>query len=331
MSQQILAGYHLMFDYTLVPIGSRYWITNAKVGSRYLTQFQNKNEEVKKIQISICTSDDEKAENGSFIMDFGGINCRVTTFTGTNNDIDLEMDYTKFKSMMTRCSTWIIRHPFERFKSGTIQKIRQFYLEMQDAYINKTQDWESVQFMPNRAFHKDYPIDWNTFFEKYPGDHNEFKGSSAEWYPIWKQFCEYFFLDVCRYTDIAQSFLGDVHTQPYLYHLNLFFTQIGILDKLTILDISELDIRNDLFITELGKIEYEKIKQELINDYTKDESGQTRTNKEFKAFVNESLTKFKEINYTSLENYFKKSDIYRWELVIYLLLLKGKTPNPKII
>lgn len=332
MSLNILNGYHLIFDYTLVPIGSRYWITNAKVGSRYLTQFQNEDEEVRKIKVIFGISEDDIAEPGSIIIDFKGVRCKILVEDGQHNQLKKDITYKEFKSLMDRCSTWIIRNPYERFKSGTIQKIRQFYLEMQQAYMNRPEtDWESVFFMPHSAFHKDYPIDWVTFFESYPGEHNGNVGNDVVWFPIWKRFCEYFFLDLSRHPDVSQSFLGDVHTQPYLYQMNMFFSELNLLNKITIVDIDELDSRTDLFINEIGKVRYEKIQKELIEDYTKDDSGKIRNAKEFKSFINESLDKFKDVNYTCLERYFKTSDIYRWEMFMYLLLLNGKLPEKKVI
>jgi hypothetical protein len=323
MTQTILNGYQLMFDYTLIPIGSRYWITNAKVGSRYLTQFQTKGEDTLKIKITICTSDDEQQSPGNIIYDIGGVRCKVFVFMGTNNELDMGLTETKFKAIMNRCSVWLIRNPFERFKSGAIQKITEFYLDMRDVYLSKRGEWEKVLFTPNRSLHLDYPLDWSFFLERFPDENDNSPDMNKKWFDNWKRFAEYLFLDVSRYTDVSQILSGDVHTQPYLYHLKLLFTQLNIIDKLTILDISELDSRPDLLITELGKVKYDEIQSDLYNDYKKDERGNERTDDEYKQFVNESLVKYKNVNYTSLERYFQYSDIYRWEMVIYLMLLNS--------
>ena len=337
MSNNILNGYHLNFDFTLVPIGSRYWITNAKVGSRYLTQFQNQNEQVHKIQISACSSDDESTPPGTILMEISGVKFRITLSDGKHNKLDLNFTYEQFKSIMNRCSVWIIRNPLDRFKSGAIQKIKQFYLEMHDAYLDRqNSDWENIFFTPNRALHRDYPINWSFFLENYPNSLSKGSHYSSypypmenidKWFAIWKQFCEYVFLDLTRYSDVAQSFSGDVHTQPYLYHLKMFFEEIGLLKKLTILDIEDLDSRSDLFETEMGKTQYKKIVDELNSDYKISHNGIDRTEDEIKDFLRETLGRLKDINYKSLEDYFIKSDIYRWELVVYLMLLGGKLPN----
>jgi len=271
MSKNIFRGHHLNFNFTLIPIGSRYWITNAKVGSRYLTHFQNEEEGIQKVQISVCTDTDEIAEPGSIIIDLNGVKCRITLTDGRHNQLDLNFTYNQFKSMMGRCSIWVIRNPLERFKSGTIQKITEFYREMRDAYMDRpNSDWETIFFTPNRALHRDYPIDWSFFFENYPKSdmHND-EYEINKWFEIWKQFCEYFFLDMLRYSDMQHSFSGDVHTQPYLYHLRMFFTEIGMLDKLNIIDIEELDSRHDLFENELGKVKYKQILEELNTEYQK--------------------------------------------------------------
>jgi hypothetical protein len=336
MSNNILNGHHLNFDFTLVPIGSRYWITNAKVGSRYLTQFQNQNEQIQKVQISVCSSDSVTETPGTILINISGVKFRITLSDGKHNQLDLNFTYEQFKSMMNRCSVWIIRNPLDRFKSGAIQKIKQFYLEMHDAYLDRpNSDWESVFFTPNRALHRDYPIDWNFFLENYP-DSKKWSHHSSHPYPmenidkwlaIWKQFCEYTFLDLTRYSDVAQSFSGDVHTQPYLYHLKMFFEEIGLLKKLTIIDIEDLDSRADLFETEMGKTQYKKLVDELKAEFKISSTDVDRTEAEIKDFLRETLGRLKDINYKSIEDYFTKSDIYRWELVAYLMLLEGKLPN----
>ena len=329
MSTNIFSGHHLNFNFTLIPIGSRYWITNAKVGSRYLTHFQNENERIQKVQISICTDTDEIEEPGSIIIDLNGVKCRVTLTDGKHNQLDLNFTYNQFKSMMSRCSVWIVRNPLERFKSGTIQKISEFYHEMRNAYMDRpNSDWETIFFTPNRALHKDYPIDWSFFFENYPDSnmHNDERRIN-KWFEIWKQFCEYFFLDMLRYTDIQHSFSGDVHTEPYLYHLRMFFTEIGILDKLNIIDIEELDSKHDLFENEIGKVKYKKILEELNSEYQMTPTGAPRNDTEVKDFLRETLGRLKNINYKSIEDFFIKSDIYRWEMVIYMMLLNGNIPT----
>jgi hypothetical protein len=299
------------------------------VGSRYLTHFQNENERIQKVQISICTDTDEIEEPGSIIIDLNGVKCRVTLTDGKHNQLDLNFTYNQFKSMMSRCSVWIVRNPLERFKSGTIQKISEFYHEMRNAYMDRpNSDWETIFFTPNRALHKDYPIDWSFFFENYPDSnmHNDERRIN-KWFEIWKQFCEYFFLDMLRYTDIQHSFSGDVHTEPYLYHLRMFFTEIGILDKLNIIDIEELDSKHDLFENEIGKVKYKKILEELNSEYQMTPTGAPRNDTEVKDFLRETLGRLKNINYKSIEDFFIKSDIYRWEMVIYMMLLNGNIPT----
>jgi hypothetical protein len=329
MSNSLFNAYHLHFNFTLVPIGSRYWITNAKVGSRYLTQFQNENEGVQKVQISICTSDNEVETPGSIIINLHGVKCRISLTDGKHNQLDVNFTYAQFKSMMNRCSVWIIRNPLERFKSGAIQKITEFYHEMRNAYLDRpNSDWETIQFLPSRALHKDYPIDWSFFFENYPESHiTHPKERLNRWFGMWKQFCELFFLDMMRYSDMSQAFSGDVHTQPYLYHLRMLFEEIGLLKKLTIIDIEELDSRSDLFENEIGKTKYKKIVDELKTEYERSPNGSIRTDIEVQDFLRETLGKFKDINYKSVEDFFMTSSVYRWELVVYLMLLDGKLPN----
>lgn len=335
MSTHILSGHHLNFNFTLIPIGSRYWITNAKVGSRYLTHFQNEDEGVQKVQISVCTSDDEIESPGNIIINLSGVKCKITLTDGKHNQLDTEFTYAQFKSMMSRCSVWVIRNPLERFKSGVIQKITEFYHEMRNAYMDRpNSDWESIFFLPNRALHKDYPIEWSWFFENYPDiqnqtpselKSNEFKAN--KWFEIWQAFCQYFFIDMLRYTDMQHSFSGDVHTEPYLYHLKMFFTEIGILDKLNIIDIEELDSKHDLFENEIGKVRYQKILKELNDEYKMTSAGTIRKNEEVTQFLRETLGRFKNVNYKSIEDFFIKSDIYRWETVVYMMLLNGNLPT----
>ena len=58
-----LSGYNIEFDYTLIPMGTRYWITNAKVGSRYLSQFVSDTDSIKYIKITPTREDLIEDEN----------------------------------------------------------------------------------------------------------------------------------------------------------------------------------------------------------------------------------------------------------------------------
>lgn len=127
---------------------------------------------------------------------------------------------------------------------------------------------------------------------------------------------------MCRHADISDSFLGDVHTQPHLYQLNLLFRELGILDKLLVLDINELNDNHDLFITEMGKVEYEKLKESLIDIYAYGENGIKHNSEQLQSHISETNGYLKAVNYKSLEIYFKKSDTYRWEMFMYVTLLK---------
>jgi len=88
-----------------------------------------------------------------------------------------------------------------------------------------------------------------------------------------------------------------------------------------------LDSRHDLFENELGKVKYKQILEELNTEYQKTEDGTIRRDSEVKDFLRETLGRFKNINYKSIEDFFIKSDIYRWEMVIYMMLLNGKLPT----
>lgn len=327
MTQKFLDGYKLSFEYTLVPIGSRFWITTAKSGSRYLIKFKNEDDVIRKIKISTEYPPEDINTPGNIFFDLGGITCKLNVYLGDESNLDTTITLDEFKSMMQRSSVWIIRNPLERFKSGVIQIISQFYLNLRDAYFNKDANWENIFFIENHAFHKDYPIDWHLFFNLYSKNHVKNDEKYNKWFKLWKDFCEYFFLDMFRYSNISDCFLDDVHTQPHLYQLNLFFREIGILDKLRVLDITELNSNYDLFITEIGKVQYEKLKEKLIETYSYGADGVKLNGEQFQSNITETHGYLKSINDKSLERYFKKSDIYRWEMFTYVLLLKGNLPN----
>jgi hypothetical protein len=326
ISQNFLDGYNLTFEFTLVPIGSRFWIITAKSGNRHLTKFKNENDVIRKIKISTAYPTSDTTEPGNLFFDLSGVTCKLNVYLGDESNLDTNITLDEFKSMMQRSSVWIIRNPLERFKSGVIQKISQFYIKLKDAYFENEKKWENVFFIPNHSFHRDYPIDWPVFFTSHPKNYIDINEKSIEWFSIWKEFCGYFFLDMCRNVDISDSFLGDVHTQPHLYQLNLLFRELGILDKLLVLDITELNDNHNLFITEMGKVEYEKLKEKLIHTYAYDDMGIKRNAEQFQSYISETNGYLKAVNYKSLETYFKKSDTYRWEMFVYITLLKGRIP-----
>jgi hypothetical protein len=125
----------------------------------------------------------------------------------------------------------------------------------------------------------------------------------------------------------------------------MLFTEFNILSNLEIIDIKDLDSRNDLFELELGKVEFEKTKLRLRDWYSKtpakhkakrsllgndvvpDYGVVTRTEEEYINFIRESNNMFKNIHLEELTEYFKDSAIYSMEMVTYLMLLKNKPPQ----
>ena len=337
-----LSGYNIEFDYTLIPMGSRYWITNAKVGSRYLSQFVEQPNTIKYIKISPYGGSDYNKDE---VIDFAGSRFVVTIKDVHHNN--QRITTSEFKAIMNRCSVWVIRNPLDRFITGTIQKTKQFFEELHYAYHNPSiLDWTTLEICPGISSQSKYPIDWTFLFENYTLINTEriTKNDTISniWFDIWKEFHSHLFTDILKYNIINRSFTGDVHTQPYLYKSHMLFDELNILSKLEIIDIKDLDSRNDLFELELGKTEFEKIKHKLREWYSKTPAKKpkrsllgndgipdygivTRTEEEYTKFIRESNNMFKDIDVKPLNDYFMDSAVYSMEMFAYTALLKHKT------
>jgi len=331
-----LSGYNIEFDYTLIPMGSRYWITNAKVGSRYLSQFVSDTDSVKYIKITPTREDLIEDEN---TIELSGV--KYLTIISDSNHTEIKLTKNELKFIMNRCSVWVIRNPFDRFISGTIEKTKQFFKELHYAYHNPTiLDWKTHEYCPGIANQSAYPIDYTFLFENYELINKERINKNdtitIKWFSIWKDFCYELFTDIIKYNVVNRSFTGDVHTQPYLYKLHMLFNELNILSNLEIIDIKDLDSRNDLFELELGKVEFEKTKLRLREWHSKTPPKKntllgngvvTRTEEEYVNFIRESNNMFKDIHLKELTEYFKDSAIYSMEMVAYRMLLKNKIPQ----
>jgi hypothetical protein len=333
-----LSGYNIEFDYTLIPMGSRYWITNAKVGSRYLSQYVTDTDTIKYIKITPIREDLMDDYDNIEGIELAGVKFLTIISDSNHNEIKLTKD--ELKTIMNRCSVWVIRNPFDRFVTGTIQKLRQFFDELYRAYNNpSTLDWTKCELCPGIISHSSYPIDYTFLFENYKLINTERVNKNdtitIKWFSIWKDFCYELLTDVLKYNVINRSFTGDVHTQPYLYKLYMLFNELNILYHLEIIDIKDLDSRNDLFELELGKAEFEKTKLRLREWYSKTPAKRsllgdgivTRTEEEYINFIRESNNMFKNIELKELTDYFKDSAIYSMEMVAYKMLLKNKLPQ----
>lgn len=336
MSTNLLSGHNIEFDYTLIPMGSRYWITNAKVGSRYLSEYVTNTDAIKYIKITSINENNTSLNN----IELAGVKFSIIVKDSNHNN-NLIITSSELKSLMNRCSVWIIRNPFDRFISGTIEKTKQFFEELHYAYHNPTiLDWKTHEYCPGIANQSTYPIDWTFLFEKYELINKERIVSSdtisIKWFTQWKEFCNYLFSDILKYNIVNRSFTGDVHTQPYLYKCQVIFDEFKILSKLEIIDIKDLDSRTDLFELELGKSEFEKTNLRLRNWYSKTPPKQTtllgggvvaRTEDEYLQYIRSSNNLFKDINLKELTEYFLDSSIYSMEMFAYATLLKNNPPQ----
>lgn len=352
-----LSGYNIEFDYTLIPMGSQYWITNAKVGSRYLSQFVSDTDSIKQIKLKPTIEDSTREQPTNESSDnviISGIKC-LATIRSSNGKYDIIGKH-QLKSIMDRCSVWVIRNPLDRFISGTIQKTKQFFEELHYIYHNPSNldwnkyeflvghpsnlDWTKYEYFPGMASHSSYPIDYIFLFENYKLINTERINKNdtitIKWFSIWKDFNYYLFTDALKYNAINRSFTGDVHTQPYLCKSHILFNEFNIMSNLEIIDIEDLDFRNDLFERELGKSEYEAVKFKLRNWYSKAPPQKptllgtgvvTRTEDEYIKFIRESHNMFKDIDVYALTDYFTHSATYSMEMFTYLMLLKNKTPK----
>ena len=184
-----LSGYNIEFDYTLIHMGSRYWITNAKVGSRYLSQFVSDTDSIKYIKITPTREDLIEDEN---IIELSGV--KFLTIISDSNRTEIKLTKNELKSIMARCSVWVIRNPLDRFISGVIQKTTQFFIELHYAYHNPTiLDWKTYEYYPGIANQSAYPIDYTFLFENYELINTERINKNdtitIKWFSIWKDFC----------------------------------------------------------------------------------------------------------------------------------------------
>ena len=300
----------------LIPIGNSYWVTATKVGSTYLNNFSNS--ESGYLRLSFCEYNPKykrekdtfvcKLPNGlSFLIKIEDFNHNVITNQYTQDDII---------NIFNKVSVIVIRNPKDRFFSGMIHKLSEFFVQIQKAYIkdtlNEVQYHQGVNFDLTK-----YPIDYKlltTNCHSHPSSSDR-----LEWSKEWQKFNNYFLKDLFFKVNINEIILVDLHTQPVFYLAYLLLHQFKNWESIKVIDINDIDNASPIFIDDLGIDEYTN-RYNLYhnsNQWNIKKDGLEYTNR-IKRVSNKQFY----FNSNMIEGYFETSQIFLYEKLIFNILNK---------
>lgn len=304
----------MIFNLTLIPIGNSYWVTATKIGSNYLKYFANSTDRYLRLSIGNVSENERIDSNFIYVTYQSGLKLKIQisdfdninhTHLYTQNDVI---------DIFNKVTTLITRNPFERFKSGLVQKVSEFYTNLSTAVSEN--DLTNVKFHTDTYFDiSKYPIDYLLLvngFGKTPKDRN------PKWQFEWDRFCNLFLRDVFEHPNIGEIFLEDLHTQPVYHFYYLILRDFENWNDIKTIDINELDKCSDLFINELGNDEYKRRYDLLHNRELWDGDDEQTTT--LKRVSNKRLY----FDSYLIREYFEKAHIYKFESIYYDILNKKR-------
>jgi hypothetical protein len=251
----------MIFNLSLIPIGNSYWVTATKIGSNYIKNFANPDERYLRLWISDVNKlhriDDEwiyvNFPNGLYlkfkVFDFDNIE-----YTHLYTEIDLLNIFNKVSIVLTR-------NPFDRFKSGLVQKISELYNNISFSLHSDN--------LKNVEFHKDiyfdltkYDINYSLLIKGVGVTPND---AHPLWQREWNLFINSILPDIFNLPNIDRITLSDLHTHPVYHFFYLILNGLSNWNQIKTIDINELESTPKLFINEIGDDEY-NIRLGLLNN-----------------------------------------------------------------
>jgi hypothetical protein len=312
-------------------MGNSYWITATKVGSIYLNNFSNSESGYLRLSFSEYNPE-HKLEKDMLICELpNGFIGKILIEDFNHNVITNQYTQDDIINIFNKVSVIVIRNPKDRFRSGMIHKLAEFFVEIQTAYINNTLN--NVQYHSEFSFDlTNYPIDYKLLTN--PTDSvTSSINFNDDWSKEWERFNEYFLNDLFLKSRIDDVILSDLHTQPVFHLAYLLLHQFKNWETIKVIDINDIDSYPAIFIDELGIEEYTN-RYNLFhnsNQWNVKNAGIDHTNM-LKRVSNKRFYFFS----NSIERYFETSRIFLYEKLIFNILNKKninyeKTNNKDII
>jgi hypothetical protein len=317
---------NLAWNFVIYKVGSNYWLTNPKVGTRFLTNFSQEKGDSIYYSFTATPFVNTNNENIKFdgLHDTNGFidndtihsyNRILWKIKGINYNKEL-MEDSNITDILSKVTHTIIRNPIERLKSGIIQILVEWFFETRQ-YFLRNESWSHINMFNDYSKQNNYNINWNTFYRMFDDDilnsynlnldivNSNHTKVSAEWKREWKQFTELFLNDVIPTKFFEYNIDTNVHTQAFLHSQYNFLHDIGVYDNLSVVDLSELNTKRDLLL------DGHPLKESLVNHFDS-------------PLIRETNDIFKTINWDSLYKWVENSKVYAYELHAYYTMLNRK-------
>jgi hypothetical protein len=317
---------NLAWNFVIYKVGNNYWLTNPKVGTRFLTNFSQINGNTIYYSFTATPFVNTNSENIKFdgLHDTNGFidsdtihsyNRVLWKIKGTDYNKE-PLEDINITDILSKVTHTIIRNPIERLKSGIIQILVEWFFETRQ-YFLRNESWSHVNMFDGYSKQNNYNVNWNTFYRIFDDDllnsydlnldiinrnHNKV---SAEWVREWKRFTEVFLHDVMLTKFFEYNIDTNVHTQAFLHSQYNFLHDIGVYHNISVVDLSELNTKRDLLLNG------HPLKENLVNHFDS-------------PLIRETNDVFKTINWDSLYKWVENSKVYAYELHAYYTMLNRK-------
>lgn len=253
-------------------IGTDYWLTNPKVGSRFLTNFSQLNGNAQYISLSITPVFyeydnfsienkfdvvDFKSDSNSIIIKGNYFNWQVLAFNEYNKKITKE----ELIDTLNKLKFGLIRNPLERLKSGVSQMLVEWFFTSLKLY-KETKSFEECKLLNGNLNEHLFDVDWNVLFNPFSDDIinntkinldtiNRYPDKiKSEWKIEWQKFCKLTF-DAINSYELSYLIETNNHTQTFLYLQYQFLMDIDIFKNIKIIDINKLNESKDLILSSI--------------------------------------------------------------------------------
>ena len=319
---------NLGWNFVIYKIGNDYWLTNPKIATRFLTNFSQ-------------TGDGESIYYTFAVTPIVNTNTPNVLFSdehdlhGFSND-DFIVEYNKFKwkiyakdynneklsesdlhLILSNINYTIIRNPIDRLKSGISQILVEWFFHCKKHHL-KNESFNHVRMFDSLINQNEYPINWDVLFNMF--DNSELNSTiydldfvntnigsiKYEWKKEWTKFSEYFIQDLFDKNLFETIIDSNVHTQSFLHLQHEFLIDIGVYNKLNIIDLSKLDENKHIILDKIPNA------NNLINHFDSPR-------------IKETNDAFKNINWGLLYKWIENSKVFIYEMHSYYTMLNKET------
>ena len=114
----------------LIPIGNSYWVTATKVGSIYLNNFSNSENEYLRLSFFEYNPEHELEKDMLVCKLPNGLSGKIIIEDFNHNVITNQYTQDDIINIFNKVSVIVIRNPKDRFISGMIHKLAEFFVEI---------------------------------------------------------------------------------------------------------------------------------------------------------------------------------------------------------